>query len=107
RQQIEDTARKNYETPLDQFNGAQLSLAQFQSSVPTDSAGHFDDYLARLHQVPRAIDQVIEVARQGQKDKLMQPKFVLELVAKQCDEIAAAKGDSSAFAEPLHRFTAA
>jgi uncharacterized protein (DUF885 family) len=107
RQQIEDTALKNYEMPLDQFNGAQLSLAQFQASVPTDTAGHFDDYLARLHQVPRAIDQVIEVARQGQKDKLMQPKFVLELVAKQCDEIAAAKGDSSAFAAPLHRFTAA
>jgi uncharacterized protein (DUF885 family) len=107
RQQIEDTALKNYEMPLDQFNGAQLNLAQFQASVPTDTTRHFDDYLARLHQVPRAIDQVIETARLGEKDKLMQPKFVLELVAKQCDEIAAAEGDSSAFAAPLRKFTAA
>ncbi len=102
---IEDTALKNYEMPLDQFNGIQLGLAQFPASVPTDTVKHYDDYLARLQQVPRAIDQVIEVARVGEKDKLMPPKFVLALVAKQCDEIAAAQGDASAFAAPLQKFT--
>jgi uncharacterized protein (DUF885 family) len=107
RQAIEDTALKNYEMPLDQFNGAQLNLAQFPASIPTDSTKNFDDYLARLHQIPRAIDQAIEAARAGEKDKLMPPKFVLEEVAKQCDEIAAAEGDANAFAAPLRKFTAA
>jgi uncharacterized protein (DUF885 family) len=106
RQGIDDNALKIYEMPLDQFNGIHLSLAEFPAVVPTDSAKNFQDYLARLHQIPRAIDQVIEAARQGQKDKLMPPKFVLEEVAKQCDEIAGAAGESSAFAAPLHKFPA-
>jgi uncharacterized protein (DUF885 family) len=105
RQSIEDTALKNYEMPLDQFNGIHLNLAQLPAAVPTDSTQHYDDYLARLHQIPRAIDQVIEVARAGEKDKLMPPKFVLEQVAKQCDDIAAASDEANAFAAPLQKFT--
>jgi uncharacterized protein (DUF885 family) len=107
RQGMEDTDLKNYEMPLDQFNGVHLSLAQIPSGVPTDTSKQYEDYLARLHQVPRALDQIIELARLGEKDKLMPPKFVLELVAKQCDSIAAAEGEASAFAGPLHKFPAA
>jgi uncharacterized protein (DUF885 family) len=105
RQSIEDTALKNYEMPLDQFNGIHLGLAQLPAAIPTDSTQHYDDYLARLHQIPRSIDQVIEVARAGEKDKLMPPKFVLEQVAKQCDDIAAASDQANAFAAPLQKFT--
>jgi uncharacterized protein (DUF885 family) len=107
RQGIEDTELKEYEMPLDQFNGAHLTLAQLASQVPTDNTKHYEDYLARLHQMPRAIDQIIDVARLGEKDKLMPPKFVLELVAKQCDSIDAPVGETSAFAAPLQKFPAA
>jgi uncharacterized protein (DUF885 family) len=107
RQGLEDTELKNYEMPLDQFNGVHLSLAQIASGVPTNTSRQYEDYLARLHQVPRTLDQIIELARLGEKDKLMPPKFVLELVAKQCDSIAAAEGDASAFAGPLRKFPAA
>jgi uncharacterized protein (DUF885 family) len=105
RQSIEDTALKNYEMPLDQFNGIHLGLAQLPAAVPTDSTQHYDDYLARLHQIPRAIDQVIEVARAGERDKLMPPKFVLEQVAQQCDDLAAASDEANAFAAPLQKFS--
>jgi uncharacterized protein (DUF885 family) len=104
RQGLEDTELKDYEMPLDQFNGIHLALAQIPAGVPTDTSQQYEDYLARLHQIPRAIDQIIELAQLGEKDKLMPPKFVLELVAKQCDSIAAVEGDASAFAAPLHRF---
>ena len=107
RQDIEDDELKDYEMPLDQFTGVHLSLAQIPSGVPADTSKHYEDYLARLHQMPRAIDQIIEVARLGEKDKLMPPKFVLELVAKQCDSIAAAAGEASAFAAPILKFPAA
>ncbi len=107
RQTIADNQLKEYEMPLDQFNGAHLGLAQFSAVVPTDSTKDFEDYLKRLHQIPRAIDQIIDTARHGEKDKLMPPKFVLEEVAKQCDGIAAAAGESSAFALPLKKFPAA
>lgn len=107
RQGIADTELKNYEMPLDQFNGAHLGLAQIPAAVPADTTKHYEDYLARLHQIPRAIDQIVELAHLGQKDKLMPPRFVLELVAKQCDSIAAAEGEASAFAAPIQKFPAA
>ncbi len=107
RQELEDTELKDYEMPLDQFDGIHLTLAQIPAGAPTGTSKRYEDYLARLHQIPRAIDQIIELAQLGEKDKLMPPKFVLELVAKQCDSIAAPEGDASAFAAPLHKFPAA
>ena len=48
----------------------------------------YDDYLSRLHQVPRMLDQVTSNMRQGMKDGLMQPRYLLEKVAAQTQEIA-------------------
>ncbi|HUJ30805.1 MAG TPA: DUF885 domain-containing protein [Candidatus Acidoferrum sp.] len=98
---LEDIALKNYEMPFDQFNGFHLSLAQMPPLVPVDSVKHYEDYVARLHQIPAALDQAIEKARLGEKDYLMQPKFLLEKVAAQCESIAAAAGEQNAFAAPL------
>ena len=90
--------------PLDQFNGIHLAFAQLPSVVPLDSTRHYEDYLARLRQIPRAINEVIEVARQGANDRLIPPKFLLEQVATQCDSIAAPPGEQSSFAAPLRSF---
>src|SRR3954462_3181246 len=69
---------KNYEMPVSQQNGAHTRLADLPLSVPFDSVQHFQDYISRLHQIPRVLDQVTEVLRQGMKDGLMPPKLVLE-----------------------------
>ncbi|WP_029918546.1 DUF885 domain-containing protein [Nevskia soli] len=107
-EQLQDTLKgfelKTYEQPLDQFNGIHLQLAQLVSALPFDSTKHYEDYLARLHQVPKIIDQVIEVARQGQKDGLMQPKFLLEKVSTQAKSIAEPAGEASAFGQPVAKF---
>lgn len=39
--------------------------------MPLDSFRHYQDYIARLRQIPRAFDQVISVLSQGEKDGLM------------------------------------
>ena len=107
-QQLQDTLKgielKTYEMPLDQFNGIHLQMAQFVASIPFDSTRHYEDYLARLHQLPRVIDQVIEVSRQGEKDGLMQPKFLLEKVSSQAQSIAAPAGEASVFGQPVVKF---
>ena len=46
--------------------------------MPLDSVAHYQDYIARLHQIPRVLEQTTEVMRQGMKDGLMPPKLVLE-----------------------------
>jgi len=95
---------KLYEMPLDQMNGMHLQLPGFVSSIPFDNARQYEEYLARLHAVPRVLDQVAEVARQGLKDGMMPPRYLLEKVVGQIDSIAKPAGEENSFAEPLKRF---
>ncbi|MGC1548142.1 MAG: DUF885 family protein [Rhodanobacter sp.] len=95
---------KLYEMPLDQMSGAHLSLAGFVSTIPFDNTKEYDDYLARLKAVPAFLDQVTEVARQGLRDKMMPPKYLLEKVVTQIANIDKSAGMDSVFAEPLKHF---
>ena len=81
---------KNFEMPINQQNGVHTRLADLPLSVPLDSVQHYQDYISRLHQIPRVLDQTTEVMRQGLKDGLMPPKLVLEKLPGQCDGIIAA-----------------
>src|SRR5436305_380521 len=81
---------KNYEMPVNQQNGVHTRLADLVNSMPFDSVPHYQDYVSRLHQIPRVLDQVTEVMRQGLKDGLMPPKLVLEKLPGQCDGVIAA-----------------
>ncbi|WP_346950050.1 DUF885 domain-containing protein [Dyella sp.] len=92
------------EMPLDQMNGMHLQLPGFVSSIPFDNAKQYEDYLARLHAVPRVLAQVTEVARQGLQDGMMPPRYLLEKVVGQIDSIAKPAGEENSFAEPLKHF---
>jgi len=101
---IRFTDLKLYEMPVDQFNGVHLQLAQFVAALPFDSTKHYEDYLARLNQVPGLFDQLIVILKEGEKDKLMPPRFLLEKVVKQCEAIAEPAGEASAFGQPVAKF---
>jgi uncharacterized protein (DUF885 family) len=92
------------EMPLDQMSGAHLQLAGFVSSIPFDNTKEYDDYLTRLRAVPTVFADITDVARQGQRDGMMPPKYLLEKVIVQIDNIAKPAGADSAFAEPLKHF---
>ncbi|NUR21541.1 DUF885 domain-containing protein, partial [Frateuria sp.] len=92
------------EMPLDQMSGVHLQLAGFVSSIPFDNAKEYEDYLVRLKAVPKLFDQTIEVARQGLRDGMMPPKYLLEKVVQQIASIQQSAGMDSAFAEPLKHF---
>ena len=91
---------KNYEMPVNQQNGVHTRLADLPNAVPFDSVLHYQDYISRLHQIPRVLEQTAEVMRQGEKDRLMPPKLVLEKLPGQCDGVIAA----NPFLEPTKRF---
>jgi len=94
------------EMPLDQMGGVHIALAGFVSSIPFDNTKEYDDYLTRLRAVPKAFDQVIGVAKQGMRDKMMPPKYLLEEVVTQISNIDKSAGMDSPFAEPLKHFPA-
>lgn len=95
-------ALKNYEMPVNQQNGVHTQLADLPNSMPFDSVQHYQDYISRLHQIPRVLEQTTEVMRQGEKDHLMPPKIVAEKLPGQCDGIIAA----NPFLEPTKKFPA-
>ena len=92
------------EMPLEQMSGVHLRLAGFVSSIPFENTKEYDDYLARLKALPTLLDQVTDVARQGLKDGMMPPKYLLDKVVVQIDSIAKPAGMDSVFAEPLKHF---
>jgi uncharacterized protein (DUF885 family) len=108
--QLKDDLRgfdlKLNEMPLEQMSGVHLQLAGFVSSIPFRNTKDYEDYLARLKAVPTSFDQVIGVARQGLRDGMMPPKYLLEKVVTQIDSIAKPAGMDSVFAEPLKHFPA-
>lgn len=93
---------KNYEMPLNQQGGVHTGLADLPLSVPLDSVQHYEDYIARLHQIPRVLRQTTEVLRAGMKDGLMPPKLVVDKLPGQCEGIVSA----NPFLLPLKKFPA-
>jgi uncharacterized protein (DUF885 family) len=101
-QRITDFDLEEYEMPINQQNGIHTSLADLPLSVPLDSVKHYEDYIARLHQIPRVLSQTTEVLRAGMKDKLMPVRFLLEKLPVQCQGII----DSDPFLFPTKKYPA-
>jgi uncharacterized protein (DUF885 family) len=89
-QRIANYGFKEYEMPVNQMNGVQLHLADLPNAVPLDSVKHYEDYIARLHQIPTALAQTEEAMRAGEKDGLMPVKFLLEQIPAQCEGVVKA-----------------
>src|ERR1700723_2053490 len=99
-QRIDDYDLKEYEMPVDQMNGVHTGLADLPLSVPFDSVKHYEDYIARLHQIPRVLSQTTEVLRAGMKDKLMPVRFLIEKLPVQCQGII----DADPFLLPTKKY---
>jgi uncharacterized protein (DUF885 family) len=104
REEIESAKFKEWEMPATQFYGPHLGYAGLASETPFRSAKDYEDYLSRLHQLPRVFDQVTEDMRLGMRDHLMPPKYLLEKVAMQAQKIADEAPDTSSFSQPLLKF---
>src|SRR6202790_1892490 len=99
-QRIADFNLKEYEMPINQQNGIHTKLADLPLSVPLDSVKHYEDYISRLHQIPRALSQTMEVLQAGMKDKLMPVRFLAEKIPAQCQGII----DADPFLLPTKKF---
>ena len=90
RQRLDDYRFKEYEMPVNQMDGPHLHLADLPLAVPFDTVEQYEDYIARLHQIPRVFRQVEAVLRAGVKDGLMPVRFLLEKIPAECQGIIAA-----------------
>src|SRR5229473_7510707 len=101
-QRLDDYELKEFEMPVDQMNGIHTGLADLPLSMTFDSVKHYEDYIARLHQIPRVLSQTTEVLRAGMKDNLMPVRFLLEKLPVQCQGII----DADPFLLPTKKYPA-
>ncbi len=109
KESLEGARFKDWEMPVTQFGGVHLEYASLPYDTPLRNVKDYEDYLLRLHQIPRVLEQATGHMRDGLRDHLMPPEFLLEKVADQAQRIAddstdKASLDNSPFTEPLRKF---
>lgn len=104
-ERVDDYDLKEYEMPLSSSGGGvgiHAGLADMPLSMPFDTVKHYEDYIARLHQIPRAFQQTEEVLRAGVNDHLVPVRFIAEKIPGQAEGVIAA----NPFFLPLKKFPA-
>lgn len=95
---------KPWEMPVTQFGGLHIQLPQLVSVLAFTNVKDYEDYIARLKQVPRVFDETTIQMRKGMAEGLMPPRMLLEKVVTQSDKLASQKAEDSPFAQPFKKF---
>ena len=103
---VEGARFKDWEMPVSQFNGIHIELPQLVSILSFESVKDYEDYISRLKQIPRLLNENEIQMRKGLADNLMPPKILLAEVATQANTIATGTPESSPFAQPFNKFPA-
>ena len=106
RMDVEGGRFKPWEMPVHQRGGPHLDLVDLITITPFNNTADYDNYLSRLRQIARVFDQTMVNMRQGLRDGLMPPRYLLEKVAAEADDVAGKAGESSPFFKPLKQFPA-
>ncbi len=100
-----DGARfKSWEMPVSQFGGVHIDLPQLVTVLSFQSVKDYDDYISRLRQIPRLMDENTIQMRKGMAEGLMPPRILLEKVVEQANGLANKPPDASPFAQPFAKF---
>ena len=101
---IDGAPFKDWEMPVNQYFGVHTEAAMLPLDSPFRNGKDYRDYLARLRQLPRLFEQSIAHMRNGVRDGLMPPRYLLEKVSPQALEIAGYPLHRSPFTAPLRKF---
>ena len=101
---IEGEQFPSYLMPINQMGGVQQSLPQLAENTPFRNVKDYQDYLSRLNQISRAVDQTIEVLKKGLEEKILPPKVPLRNVADQIQAQIVKNPEDSAYYIPFKQF---
>jgi len=104
KEQLGFASFKEWEMPVNQMSGPHLQMPQLVAMLPFTNVKDYEDYIARLRKFPKVLDDTTDNMRRGMADHLMPPRFLLEKVATQSDNIVTADVKKSPFAQPLSKF---
>jgi uncharacterized protein (DUF885 family) len=94
---------KGWEMPATQMGGPQ-DYAGLARDMPFKTVQDYENYLSRLGKLPAYFQQSIANMRQGMRDGLMPPRYLLEKVAEEASGVASKSPARSPFTDPLRNF---
>jgi uncharacterized protein (DUF885 family) len=97
---------KEWEMPLTQMDGIHAQYPRLVAELSFSTVKDYDDWIARLHALPHAFDQVTANMSIGMDDHRVPPKFLLEKALEQVKQLANQKPEDSPLAIPLKNFPA-
>jgi uncharacterized protein (DUF885 family) len=95
---------KEWEMPLSQMGGIHTTYPQLVAQLEFKTVKDYDDWIARLHAIPKAFEQVTNNMSIGVEDHRVPPKFLLEKALDQVKDLAHQKPEDSPLASPLKNF---
>lgn len=104
RETLDAAKFRDWEMPVNQMSGIHIDAPQLVTSLSFETVKDYDDYIARLKQMPRAFREVTVQMKKGMGEGLMPPKILLVQAAKQANDLATQKPEDSPFAIPTTKF---
>ena len=97
---------KEWEMPVNQMSGIHTIYPRLVAQLSFTTVKDYDDWIARLHAIPKAFDQVTANMSIGMDDGRVPPKYLLEKALEQVKGLAGQKPEESPLALPLKNFPA-
>jgi uncharacterized protein (DUF885 family) len=107
KQSIDSERFEDWLMPVNQFGGAHIQLASLVPMLPFATVKDYDDYIARLGQIPAVFQQVTALMKAGLAKHLVPPKILLEQCVSQTVGLAKMAPEASPFAQPVKKLPAA
>ncbi len=104
RLEVEGGRFKDWQMPVLQNSGIHIDAPQLVSMLSFTSVKDYEDYISRLHKLPRAFEQTQQLMQNGIRDRMMPPKFLIPKIASQSHTIGTQKAEDSPFSQPLKQF---
>ena len=97
---------KEWEMSVNQMGGVYRDFPETVAQLSFNTVKDYDDWIARLHAIPGAFDQVTQNLTIGMQDGRVPPKYLLEKTLDQVKQVAGQKPEDSPLALPLKQFPA-
>jgi uncharacterized protein (DUF885 family) len=107
RESIENARFKEWRMPVNPVKSIHLLVAQLASLLPFASAVDYEDFISRLNQVPRLLDELILQMKEGMTEGLLPPRLLLEKVVSQLRSLTRSAPEKTPFSQPLLKFPTA
>ena len=95
---------KEWEMPMNQMSGIHTTYPRLVAQLSFTTVKDYDDWIARLHAIPKAFDQVTTNMSIGMEDHRVPPGYLSAKALDQVKELASQKPEDSPLAMPLKSF---